>query len=223
MDERARNEEIARLLAEHKKRQRRNFVKYGCLPIACGFAFIVLVAFFTDSTSGSTNDDVESVERPVVQEDDKEEEAKDTEASGSLDGTVIPGLAPVDVYGNLEEEGFTTERQLGGENGNFWICKNSIEGIDYNVTTFSFRADDIRSIKATAMVEPGVKNINATKPFFLYISTLPYEGSDPQRIREWINENFDRDKSSTVIGGVRFTINGTEFVRVLNIHKDGVY
>jgi hypothetical protein len=64
------------------------------------------------------------------------------------------------------------------------------------------------------------KNIIATKPFFLTISSLPFDGNEPRKAAEWINENFYNNKKSIIISGVEFTIIApTNFVRTLRISK----
>lgn len=142
-------------------------------------------------------------------------------ATGESTNHFIPGLAPVDVYLNFEEEGFKTEKILsGGEFGYTWTNKSNVEGIEYRVTTFSTEIEKVEAVRATAMVDPSIKNIIATKPFLFYIASLPYEKAEPQTVQNWIEANFNNDKASTTVNGVRFTIYApTKMLRMLDVEK----
>lgn len=131
----------------------------------------------------------------------------------------IPGLEPVDVYLNLEKQGFTTTKFLDSEYGNSWVSKMNIANIDYTVNTFSNDINSVETVRASASVTPP-KKIIATQDFFKMISTLPYENSKPQEASIWIENNFDNDKATIEINGVRFTIHApSNLGRMLDIEK----
>lgn len=158
------------------------------------------------------------------------EEAKKSETSISSSQTKevvkkidnkIPGLMPVDVYLNFEERGFKTEKNLGSEYS-FWYSKDSSAGIDYNITTYT--EGDVKSVvsvTATAMLNgKEKKDIIATLPFLQYISSLSYENSNPQEASKWVEDNFNNDKATTTINGVKYTIYvPTNMLRMLKIEK----
>ncbi len=131
----------------------------------------------------------------------------------------IPGLQPVDIYLNLEKQGFVTDKHYSTEFGNSWDCKNSSTGIDYVVSVFSSDISSVETLKATAMLTGQEdKGIEATKPFLKYIASVPFEGNDPAKVAEWIEDNFDKDKQTLVVSNVRFTIYApTAFMRMLRV------
>lgn len=132
----------------------------------------------------------------------------------------IMGLSPVDVYLNMEKQGFVTEKRLSSEYGNFWISTESVPGIDYRVETYSSNVNNVENVRASAIVDLSQKYISATQQFFVFISSLPYNGADPQRAGRWIQDNFNNDKATIVIGDARFTIYApTSACRMINIEK----
>lgn len=147
--------------------------------------------------------------------------ASSKDDGSSIDSSkYINGLAPVDVYLNMEKKGFTTSKNLGGEYGNSWTNIKSYAGIDYTVETFSSNIQNVKSVKATAIIDVNRKQIIATQQFFIFLSSLPYENSDPYKAGEWVKDNFDNDKASTIIGDAKFTIYApTAAARMMTIEK----
>jgi hypothetical protein len=132
----------------------------------------------------------------------------------------INGLAPVDVYLNMEKQGFVTDKKLGSELGNSWISSRNYAGIDYKVETFSTNINTVERVRATAIVDVTQKEILATQQFFVFISSLQYENSDPNTAGQWVINNFDNDKASTVIGDAKFTMFAPSIgLRMLIIEK----
>lgn len=119
-------------------------------------------------------------------------------ASNSLQAQYIPEISPVDIYGNLENIGFETEKDLGSEYGNFWISTNSNGGIDYKVEVKSDNASDVQSIRATAM------NINRNKAevkqFLKYVGSVLflYRDSGESQFNRWVDSRFNSDGKTTV-------------------------
>lgn len=173
--------------------------------IVIGVIVIAVIAF------GKYN---EAHKAPVGVEKNQEPQEKTSQ--------VIPGANPVDIYLNLENKGFKIDKQLGGsEKGCFWFCDKSESGFDYNVTISSMTPGEIEQVKISAFIngsDPD-KKIIAIKPFLKYVSTLPYEGSDTNKVTNWIEENFNKDKASIVIGGAKFTMNASKFMRLIYIEK----
>ena len=135
---------------------------------------------------------------------------------------VIPGLQPVDVYLNMEKNGFETIKNLGSEYGNSWESKKSYDGFDYSVKIFSSNASTVESIKATAILKDiRSGNIDNSKQFFIYVSSIPYDGSNPAEIKNWLMKNFNKDKTSITISNVKYTLLApTKMVRTLLIEKE---
>ena len=178
---------------EKRRKINKKILLFGCLPI---LLFVLVALFFAvigkESTSPSS--------QTVTTED-------------HADIPCIPGLSPSDVYVNLEKEGFKTEKTFDLENGNLWISAN---GIKYKVDMFSYSTKNVVSISATAMIDVNEKDIVATKQFFQFISTLPYDNANPKLAASWVDKNFNNNKATTTIGGVTFTMLApTQFVRML--------
>jgi hypothetical protein len=184
---------------ETRKKINKKILKFGCLPIFILSVFIAIVA-----KCGSNNNA-------------KNENATITAENVS---NFINGLAPVDVYLNMEKQSFKTEKQLGGEYGNLWISTISYEGMDCRVETFSSNINNVESVRATAMIDIASKEIIAAKQFIQFVATLPYENAKPEDAVNWIDKNFDNDKASIIIGDAKFTIQAPSVaVRVLLIEK----
>jgi len=145
-------------------------------------------------------------------------DSNSSDSSNSL--KYIKGLAPVDVYLNMEKQGFTTDKKFSGEYGNSWTSSKSYAGIDYKVVTYSSNTNNVESISATAMIDVTQKKIIAAQQFFLFVSSLPYDNADPQKAGRWIEANYDNDKASTIIGDAKFTMYAPSIaLRMMTIEK----
>lgn len=146
--------------------------------------------------------------------------SNDNDSSETSDSNYINGLAPVDVYQNLENQGFTTDKQLGGEYGNTWTSTNAVDGIEYRVETFSSNHSNVENVRATALIDLSRKKLIAAQQFFVFISSLPYDNADPIKAGQWVRDNYDNDNATTIIGDAKFTIyTPSEASRVLLIEK----
>ena len=116
----------------------------------------------------------------------------------------IPGLAAVDVHGNLTNKGFALEKiQADGKES--WICKLQDSTGILTGDAYGQSATKILSVQGTA-VSFNPSNINSVAGEFLgFLASLPYEGSSPAQARAWVVANIHHD-SVTRIGGVKFEI-----------------
>lgn len=181
---------------EKRRKINKKILLFGCLPV---LLFVLVAAFFTFSGDESTSSSPQTVT-----------------SENHADIPCISGLSPADVYVNLEKEGFKTESTFDSENGNLWSSTRSANGIKYKVDMFSYSTKNVVSISATAMIDVNEKDIVATKQFFQFISTLPYDNANPKLAASWVDKNFNNNKATTTIGGVTFTMLApTQFVRML--------
>jgi hypothetical protein len=151
----------------------------------------------------------------IVAEPQEQSTPENNVAEGS--SKTIPGLEPVDVYLNLEKQGFSIDKKFSAEYGCSWFCKSTLDGIDYDVTIYGSTASVVEEIKAQATINTA-DNIQASKDFFNYIASIPYDNADHDQVSNWLKNNFNKDKQSITISGVTFTIYcPTKFGRLLTI------
>jgi hypothetical protein len=192
---------------EKRKKINQKILLFGCLPIVGLFVIFYAIGLTLNGTS-EENTKEHNIERI----------SKSTNENNP--SKYITGLSPVDVYLNMEKQGFKTEKQLGGEYGNSWTSKHSSAGIDYTVDVFSSNIDNVESVRATAIIDVVNKKIIATQQFFQFVSSLPYENAKPEEATKWVANNFNEDKASTIIGDVKFTIYAPSLaVRMLGMEK----
>lgn len=130
----------------------------------------------------------------------------------------IRGLAPVDVYMNLENIGYTTDKSLGGDL-KLWTNTKAVPGGKFTVETNSADTKTVEFVRATAQVD-ATGDIKNSKDFFKYIASLPYEGSDYKTNIKWLNENFNKNEVDTVLNGVKFTLRSpSKMVKTLTLEK----
>ena len=109
---------------------------------------------------------------------------------------------------------------MGREYGNLWISTENYAGIDYKVETYSSNIDNVESVRGTAMIDVNQKQIIATQQFFIFISSLPYKNSDPNKAGQWVKDNFDNDKASIIIRDAKFTMYAPSVaLRMMTIEK----
>lgn len=132
----------------------------------------------------------------------------------------IQGLNPVDLYLNLENKGFTVTKDFDVNTGNMWTCKAIENGVEVTVTIFSPKdTDKAQSVRATIMGDAygSVKNGKAVAG---YIATIPYDSAERERARKFVEDNYNNDKASIVIGDAEFTIYAPSvMLRMLDINK----
>ena len=137
------------------------------------------------------------------------------------DQYTIPGMEPAPTYLALEQMGFTTERNFGGEYGNVWNCTRQDFGISYKVEIYAPSASsDVQSFRLTIMVEPSIENIQKGKWMMKELAGVRYDTADPAAASAWVESNYDNDKASTIIGDAVFELSApSEFARILIISK----
>lgn len=130
----------------------------------------------------------------------------------------IQGMSPVDIYLDLEKKGYTIDKQYIPKEGTLYNCTKKELALTYNVTIFKNNSDLVEEVKiAASLTGQDNKKILAVKPFLKYISTVSYEGSDAAKITQWIEDNFNKDGASTVIGKAKFTLSGNKFSKVIQV------
>ena len=197
--------------------EKNNMVKAGILAV-----LVLAVISITIINKGSSNDgnatntnEAVSQEEAIQSKNTKEDSSNITQEEATEEKTL--GLNPADVYLNMEDQGFVTEKDLGGSDGNIWESKKTEAGIEYYASVFGYSATDAVEYRATTTIlDPQNKTIEATRSFMTFAATVPYEGSNPEKLSAWVDENFNNDKESTTIGSAKITLHApTDFYRAI--------
>ena len=185
-------------LEKIEQRKRINKVTFKVFGVLLGL--LILAVFLSEA-----NGDAVKVE----------ESAK---TSDVISAAGIPGMSPVDIYLDLEKKGYTIDKQYLPNEGTMYNCDLKEFAVTYSVRIFKNEKDLVEEVKiAASLTGQDNKNISAVKPFIKYISTVPYEGSNTAKITQWIEDNFNKDGASIVIGKAKFTISGNKFSKVVQI------
>ena len=104
------------------------------------------------------------------------------------------------MYANLEKVGFSCDGPNKGQRFFTWDCEN-----DLDVVTIYGVEVDVVHVEANGF-GPGAQSL------LEYVATIPYEGAEPERAKQWVRDNFSRIRASTPIesefAGVKYTMYG---------------
>jgi len=191
------------------------------LGVPCLLLLVLIGALSPANSIPSSHTGGKPNSAPQVHPIDTMKENVKSEATQSR-GKVISGIVPSDIYLGFEKNGFKTTKKIGTE-GSFFYSDFSSNGIEYHVTVFcSEGVSGITSVRLQATrIEPQLNDLNDIKPFLKFGCSLPYDGSDQQKISSFIDEYYNKDKASIVISGIRFTIFApTKFYRGVEIETE---
>lgn len=141
------------------------------------------------------------------------------ETHGSRE-SFIPGIAAVDVYGNLMDRGFTVTRDYG-KSMVFWKCEdNSNSQVYFRADVTAKTATQLIYVSATVMNFGTKSTDDLAMPFLEFFSTLPHRGSNPEATRKWVEQHINDIGASTHFGEVVYSISGNDRSRILQLrHK----
>jgi hypothetical protein len=147
----------------------------------------------------------------IGQRDDKPS-TKSTAAADSISSAyaeveTIPGIAAVDLHGNLTDRGFSLDKNLSSAIKS-WTCTQKNESNMYEAIVYGRGATEITKIQATAQNYSTGNTGKMAAEFLGFVATLPYDGATPAQSRTWVENNINSN-TSTVIGGVTFEIFGS--------------
>lgn len=120
------------------------------------------------------------------------------------DSYVIPDLIAADIYTNLQDKGFSVNKNIKNE-GTDIHCYLSTPNLKYDVIVTGCSPDEIISVETTTIDYSG-NNLEGVKAFLGYMATLQYKNSKPEEARGWVEENINKDGAEKTIGGVTFSI-----------------
>ena len=149
--------------------------------------FSVLIVLTFSFLSCSSNDKSEKTETPIQQ--------------------YIKNISAASLYDPLQQKGFKVDKQIGGD-AIFVDCDKTTSASNEHVRIAGDEPSKIVEIRASYSNYSKGKTNELAKPFLGFIATLPYENSDPEQAKKWVEENISKN-STTNINGVTFEIIGT--------------
>lgn len=122
----------------------------------------------------------------------------------------IPGLTPVDVYGNLKNKGLRCvgPRRSAATGRTTWTCSDSDAFNTYDAFIASTNTLNVTIVQATVTSSLTRPTAGAPRDYIGYVATIPYRGSRPAAARAWVVRNFSRSHARTTIGRVIFEMWG---------------
>lgn len=167
----------------------------------------------------------EDSKKEILTESKKKDEKESIAKDGLYD--YINGMTPAAIYEQLKTKGFTIDKDFGNGSTLTVYCKKK-EGLDdISVRISSEGASQIVEVVAMYinMSSSPDNTSELSKPILLYIASIPYEGSNPEGAKKWVEEHLDKS-GETIIGGIKysFTVSENKRARVLRIssHKADV-
>lgn len=140
-------------------------------------------------------------------------------ACSSDDPKAIKGLEHSDLYLNLKDNGFTDESNVT-DAGVSHINKKELFGAQYHVSSIG-TSKYLYGYTASVTADYDLSKNTDANQFLQFVTSLPYEGSQPEVIKNWIDKNYNETEKDTVISGVKFELKSpTKFSRLLNISKE---
>lgn len=113
--------------------------------------------------------------------------------SNALESISIPGLTGADIVKNLESKGFTINKEFSGAYtvtgtltvGNFGCFVSAIGASPTNIKEVSAVVSSIEKNRLN----------NTGKSILQYLATLPYDGNNPIKAKEWVDKYYGKQKS----------------------------
>lgn len=187
--------------------------------------------------SSSPSSPSSSIE-PVTANEEPNDNKSTVEEQNSDRADLIPGILAADIKVNLEQSWklkFTGPRSV--PNSKEYLDDGKVTDPDTGVELSCTITEDIATkVKyATFRVDgtgvagllPAERFLAVSKGFLGYCSTLPYDGSDPDKAKEWIEKNIGNANQpgksiTTTIGNVEFKLAGGKYIRLLSMRPAGV-
>jgi len=191
-----------------QSRKKANKITLIVFLVICAFIGMIVIIAKSNSKSENTEE--------IVQEQDN---------------IHLKGLEPIDVYINLENNGFKTEKTHSNDGyGTSWLwqSKRLLGGaFDAIVDTYSDNTKSVITVRATILsnadVQPRAIDTSLCISLFDFLATLPFEANSENQIlqtKAWIAQNINIDNASMHFGDIKMTIFApTEFTRMFLIEK----
>ncbi len=175
---------------------------------------------------------LEKTKEKYPQSQEQQKQSNDTKKDKS---DIIPGLEAADIKLNLE---YTWDLVFSGPRIGEDLAQDSGKTVDpdtgatlicniFETSPLHIQWVDFLIDAAIVAGTTSVDTINAlAKGYFGYCATVPYDGAEPEKAKQWVINNVDKavkpgNVLSTQIGPVTFEMFGTEYFRTLRIKPTG--
>lgn len=182
---------------------------------------------------GETKSQKVSEQQPKEVQTTQETKVAETSKTENA-GEYIPGLAAADVKLNLEKRGFkfTDPKPLKEYTGYLdeGKTKDPDTGLELSCT---ISADDPTKVKSVIFRADGTlaagtisenSYLSMAKSYLGFCATMPYDGADPEKARQWVEENINNVKQNQSmdikIGLVKYRLAGNSYFRLLTIKNE---
>lgn len=142
------------------------------------------------------------------------------ESTSSYKG--LKSISAADIYPNFQDKGFTIDKQISSD-GSFFYCTKEYGGIKYDVTIYAEdNVNEVTEIKLNAYRnQANLNSVEDMKPFLKYAVSIPYDGADVEKVKNFIDKNYNKNKASITVSGVKFTIYcPSKFVRLVTVENN---
>lgn len=182
----------------------------GCLKFGViGVVVLVLIVVLLRDPNSTPKPNTDSASPAPV----------DTPArpAASASAPVIPGLLPVDVYGNLTNKGFIKTGPTQIDDMVEWQLVSKSTDHEFTVEIFGRSASTVHKVNAL-VINFGTQNTDVlARDFLAYVATLQYDGASPNDAKQWVVDNVSQN-AATTIGSVTFEMfANTPRARILSI------
>lgn len=188
--------------------------------LAVLLVLLMLLVSACGGGSGSASGEPEAGTTTVTETNSAAEGASETDTqpdsdSGSAEGAdvgqnkdaeeskppLLPGLNPVDITLNLEP--YPYEFEFGN-----WVTGQTFRSkcgsrmdtdtmSELSVCIYSTFTTNVSYVDASVTAFGG--DLSAARWFLPYLATLPYDGSDPQAAKAWVEENLDNIQEGEIL------------------------
>ena len=162
------------------EKQKGGWMKTFLVVVVAVAAVVVVVMIATRGSDGSTT----------------------TKTTTAPTTKTIPGIAAVDLHGNLTDRGFTLRKNLTLKPAS-WICTLRTDEYQYEGGAYGAGPSQITKIDAMTLNFSSKDTGTVAVDFLALIASMPYEGANQSQAQAWVRANINT-AATTVIGPVKF-------------------
>lgn len=131
----------------------------------------------------------------------------------------LPRLKPVDVYLNLEKNGFKTSKDFTSEVKKY-VCDYEDNSFKYQVDLFSTNHDDVTYLRSLVTLQNTDVSISEAMVFLKSMADIRFDGVDVSVVQAFIERNYNEPIKDTTIASINYKVAApSKLVRLLYIQK----